>query len=1052
MENDSKKNPPLQPPTVLGGDLVAQLVADTQQNFTTNETAKLFKVTKQAVEKWRKNGQLAADSVDKNGVYWYSKETLIKFAADRFANQFPPPISPTEYHGKHFYTAQKVAKIVGVDKTTVEYWRNQNLFKEDLVTHDGKYLYEIERVNQLKSVYRRDWQSAYRKYDDDINEKLIEPPQVAPTVKFIPSEVLSQILAISPDEFVARGILQIANDGKSYTCLFCDNGSGKNGTGIKPNFSANVWTWHCFKCGKAFNNISILALYYNLDSRSNFIEICRRACDDFGILLDIPQEDSQMKDSQIDKILLIKSDISTKNGDFLDDLSADARRGLSIETLRHFHCKYIINWLPVYARISGFKQTPTPRLIIPSGEHYLARLTVPLENFAHVPDRKFIKDKPHEGHKSLFGIDFISSDTKFIIVTEGEIDAMSIHQSLKSDSIISVATSGAAEKKWVNLLANKCSELNLKPFVIVLFDNDDAGKSNAPQRTAELIARNIPAVFSFLSEGDKKIDANDILLQPNGELLLKELISDIITSQTDSLNQILVDIDNSKNLLDNQIIFSAEQYNYIFRVLQGNSDLANARRMAYLWHNNIRYISDTDHWAWYDAKNGIWIINPNSKNSALNHFVHKTADTLILNAKTSADSKIANSFNNQRKYLPAVSTLKGDKLLTIKNEDFNHRELIVTNHGGKLIAVTPDDINKHKHLLNCENGVVDLQTGKLYEHSPHYNWTQFVRAEYRAGYSNEIVDTFLRQIQPNEQTRAALLRFFGYAITGESREEKFLFMTGRGGNGKGTLTKLFLYIMNNYGCSFPVEGILVNSRIDANAATTAFNMLIDKRVSITEEIPDGSILNVAKIKLLSGGDSIPIRLLHQEYSTIEDPLFTMIFSGNSLPEVPNIHDIGFLRRLVNIIFAQDFTHNPDLKLKEKLMTPDSRAAFISLLVQNAILWYKEGLIVSSEMQQARQDYIHSQDFIGAFIDEHCKYGTNLSISRKEFLKALQESYPKETRGLSDRSLTSMIEKIDGILYERGGKNHIGHFLGIGWNDSFEQCNFEEEFFVPPDIK
>ena len=103
------------------------------------------------------------------------------------------------------------------------------------------------------------------------------------------------------------------------------------------------------------------------------------------------------------------------------------------------------------------------------------------------------------------------------------------------------------------------------------------------------------------------------------------------------------------------------------------------------------------------------------------------------------------------------------------------------------------------------------------------------------------------------------------------------------------------------------------------------------------------------------------------------------------------------------------------------------------------------------MQQARQDYIHSQDFIGAFIDEHCKYGTNLSISRKEFLKALQESYPKETRGLSDRSLTSMIEKIDGIIYERGGKNHIGHFLGIGWNDSFEQCNFEEEFFVPPDI-
>ena len=85
-------------------------------------------------------------------------------------------------------------------------------------------------------------------------------------------------------------------------------------------------------------------------------------------------------------------------------------------------------------------------------------------------------------------------------------------------------------------------------------------------------------------------------------------------------------------------------------------------------------------------------------------------------------------------------------------------------------------------MLNCENCVVDLLTGEIYEHSPDFNWTQFVRAEYRAGYHNEIVDKFLSEIQPDPKTLEALLLFFGYSITGECYEEKFLFMDGTGGN------------------------------------------------------------------------------------------------------------------------------------------------------------------------------------------------------------------------------------------------------------------------------
>jgi hypothetical protein len=102
------------------------------------------------------------------------------------------------------------------------------------------------------------------------------------------------------------------------------------------------------------------------------------------------------------------------------------------------------------------------------------------------------------------------------------------------------------------------------------------------------------------------------------------------------------------------------------------------------------------------------------------------------------------------------------------------------------------------------------------------------------------------------------------------------------------------------------------------------------------------------------------------------------------------------------------------------------------------------------MKDAAERYFESQDFIADFISEHCQRGRNLSIPRKNFLKRLQENYPKETRGLSDQTLTRMVEKVDGIIYAR--KEHGYSFCGVGWNDSQSQCDCGDDFCPPPDIE
>ena len=68
---------------------------------------------------------------------------------------------------------------------------------------------------------------------------------------------IAAINQLPPDELESRGVLQKARYGS--ICPFCQNGAGHDGTGISPikNREGEDTLYHCFKCGKTFNNLQI---------------------------------------------------------------------------------------------------------------------------------------------------------------------------------------------------------------------------------------------------------------------------------------------------------------------------------------------------------------------------------------------------------------------------------------------------------------------------------------------------------------------------------------------------------------------------------------------------------------------------------------------------------------------------------------------------------------------------------------------------------------------------------------------------------------------------
>ena len=435
-----------------------------------------------------------------------------------------------------FYTAADVAKIIGVKRQTVEYWRKKNYFVEDLLTHDGIYLYSKERVEQLKSVYRRDWQTAWARPNQNTIQKF-------KTKKAIPETVISQILAIPPADLVAQGFLKLAKDGKSYVCPFCGNGEGEDGTGITPAFIGGAWIFHCFKCGESFNNFRIFSNEFDLEPHGkDFIKLCKRICTCNGIRYDFDDNN----DTDIKKIDLIKADIAAARAG-LNDCPTRYFRGLTFETLSHFNCGFLPEWTPVENRIAEKYATPTPRLIIPAGNHYLARLTVQLETYDQ-KTQKYIKPKQHEGNKYPFNFNSILADEINIIV-EGEFDAMSICQATDG-TIPVIATSGAdVPKNFITIFKKKFATSDQKPKFLILFDSDETGKKLAPKFQSDLVAANFPAVYDFLFEEITKRDFNDILRE-EGEKALADIIQNLIQKHSEALEKIAGEIKNQPAAAD----------------------------------------------------------------------------------------------------------------------------------------------------------------------------------------------------------------------------------------------------------------------------------------------------------------------------------------------------------------------------------------------------------------------------------------------------------------------------------------------------------------------
>jgi len=330
-----------------------------------------------------------------------------------------------------------------------------------------------------------------------------------------------------------------------------------------------------------------------------------------------------------------------------------------------------------------------------------------------------------------------------------------------------------------------------------------------------------------------------------------------------------------------------------------------------------------------------------------------------------------------------------------------------------LIA-RPGDFDGDPWLLNCHNGTLDLRTGELREHRREDMLLEQTACEYHADARSEDWNRVLRDsFESAPELVEYLQKVFGYALTGDTSEEKFFFFFGKSGAGKGTILESFGGMLGSYTRSMNYRTLTSGSHQSGSGPTEDVARLHRARFVVASEFEKNQPLAEAFVSTLTGRDTITARFLHQGSFEFR-PELTLFLSANHKPKLSGSPESGVWRRLQVVTFDHK-VQQVDKKLKSRLGTPEARAATLAWAVAGCLRWQAEGLgEVPQSMQDALTEYQAESDPYSQFLRDTTVESPGSSITKEDLFGAY--IVWADANGISRTTTKQTLGK---ILKERG---------------------------------
>ena len=302
-----------------------------------------------------------------------------------------------------------------------------------------------------------------------------------------------------------------------------------------------------------------------------------------------------------------------------------------------------------------------------------------------------------------------------------------------------------------------------------------------------------------------------------------------------------------------------------------------------------------------------------------------------------------------------------------------------------LLTGRPIKMNPNHEILMCENGVVELATGRLRSPRPEDYITRNTQVMFKhdadpTWWSDVVLDIF----DGNPRLAEFLQVWFGYCATGYVREQCLVLLDGAGSNGKNLVYDAVSSCLGGYASVLPNSFLDITERnvggLDNNMLY-AMAQLHGIRFAYVSELAKGAKLHEAWVKSQTGDDRMRARFAHKDYFEF-DVTHKVTIGSNDKPII-NGTDEGIWRRIRLVPMRRTFTVRQeaidagladkmaDKSLLTRAKSKEGREQVLAWVVAGAKKYLAHGLdrYTPPEVIVETLSYRRDQDLLGQFLQE-----------------------------------------------------------------------------------
>lgn len=388
-----------------------------------------------------------------------------------------------------------------------------------------------------------------------------------------------------------------------------------------------------------------------------------------------------------------------------------------------------------------------------------------------------------------------------------------------------------------------------------------------------------------------------------------------------------------------------------------HSDDGNASALIHLHGTNIRYCPERARWLTWDTTRWTW--EP-SGGGHVRELVKDTAHQMPA-GKGSEEWR--------KRSLSAIGTTN-----TLTQAATDQR-----------VTIALADLDAAAWSLNTPGGVVDLRTGVTTPARPDELHTRITEAAPDRDADTAVWDRFLATtFGDDDELIGYLQRLIGYSATGYIGPHVLPFAHGSGGNGKGVFLETVSAVLGEYATSAPNAFLMARNY---SQHETEIARLAGARMVICSEVNEHDRFDEAKVKQLTGGDTLTARFMRQDHFTFQ-PTHHLWLIGNHKPAVTS-GGRSFWRRCRLVPFDHEVDESERVDDLQGILARDHGPAILNWIVQGAVAFAQGGLAEPASVTDATQEYAHDQDTVLRFVEEACHRTPHVKVAVREIFTAYE---------------------------------------------------------------